>query len=76
MISVTVGKNIDRKTVLVDEATETPRQVLENNNVDYATGVTTLDGSPMQPGDMDKTFQQLGITNKCYLFSVVKTNNA
>jgi hypothetical protein len=35
-----------------------------------------LDGAPLQPGDLDKTFAQFGITDKCFLLNVVKADNA
>ena len=35
-----------------------------------------LDGSSLNPGDLDKTFQQFGITEKCFLLNVVKADNA
>lgn len=75
MIKITVGNNVKRVTVFEDE-TKTPRQVLEENEINYTSGVTTLDGAPMQHGDMDKSFADLGITEKCYLLCVVKADNA
>lgn len=77
MLKVVVGNNANRDQVLVDENT-TLREVLEDNEVNYATGVMHLDGAPIQPGDLNKTFAQLGYTGdaKVYLISVVKTDNA
>lgn len=75
MIQVIVGQNVNRTTVDV-ENTRTLRSVLEENHIDYSRGTMTLDGSPLQPGDLDKTFADKGITTKCYLMSVVKTDNA
>ena len=75
MIKVTVGNNVKRESVIVDENT-TLRTVLEDANVDYTRGVMHLDGSSLNPGDLDKTFASLGITEKCYLLNVVKADNA
>jgi len=75
MIKVTVGNNVKREAVIVDE-NSTLRTVLENNGVDYTTGVMHLDGSSLNPGDLDKTFAEFGITEKCYLLNVVKADNA
>lgn len=75
MIKVVVGNNVKRETVIVD-ANTTPRTVLEDANVDYTRGVMHLDGSSLNPGDLDKTFASLGITEKCYLLNVVKADNA
>lgn len=75
MIKVVVGNNVKRETVIVD-ANTTLRTVLEDANVDYTRGVMHLDGSSLNPGDLDKTFASLGITEKCYLLNVLKADNA
>lgn len=75
MIKVIVGNNVKRNTVIVDSAT-TLRSVLEDAGIDYTTGVMHLDGCSLVPGDLDKTFEQFGITEKCFLMSVVKADNA
>lgn len=75
MIKVTVGNNVKRESVLV-EKTSTLRSVLEENEIDYTRGVMHLDGSSLNPGDLDKTFEQMGITEKCFLLNVVKADNA
>ena len=64
-----------REAVIIDENT-TLRSCLEANGVDYTRGVMHLDGSSLNPGDLDKTFQQFGITEKCFLLNVVKADNA
>lgn len=75
MVKVVVGNNVKRETVIVDSAT-TLRTVLEDAGIDYTKGVMHLDGSSLNPGDLDKTFAQLGITEKCFLLNVVKADNA
>lgn len=75
MIKVTVGNNVKHESVIIDPNT-TLRTVLEDNHVYYTRGFMTLDGSPLQPGDLDKTFAQFGITSPCYLLNVVKADNA
>lgn len=75
MIKITVGNNVKRKSVIKDENT-TLRAVLEENGIDYTRGTMNLDGAPLQPGDLDKTFAQFGITDKCFLLNVVKADNA
>ena len=75
MIKVTVGNNVKRESVIVDENT-TLRTVLEDNVIDYTSGTIHLDGSSLKPGEIDKTFADLGITEKCYLLNVVKADNA
>ena len=75
MIKVTVGNNVKRESVIVEENT-TLRAVLEDNGIDYTSGTMHLDGSSLKPGEIDKTFADLGITEKCYLLNVVKADNA
>lgn len=75
MIQVTVGNNFKREKVIVDGNT-TLRTVLKNANVDYTKGVMHLDGCSLAPGDLDKTFTQMGITGECFLLNVVKADNA
>lgn len=75
MIKVTVGNNVKRESVIVDENT-TLRAVLEDNGIDYTSGTMHLDGSSLKPGEIDKTFADLGITEKCYLLNVIKADNA
>lgn len=75
MIKVTVGNNVKKGAVIVDENT-TLRTVLEDNGIDYTSGTMHLDGSSLKPGDLDKTFSDLGIAEKCWLLNVVKADNA
>ncbi len=75
MIKVTIGNNVKRKTEILDENT-TLRQALEDAEIDYSRGAMNLDGSSLSPGDLDKTFADFGITEKCFLLNVVKADNA
>ena len=75
MIQGVLGNNLKRETVLVDE-NSTLRQALEQSEIDYSTGMMHLDGSTLRAGDLDKTFKDIGITEKCYLLNVVKADNA
>lgn len=75
MIKVTVGNNVSRKSVMVS-ADATLRSILEENEIDYTRGMTSLDGATLKPGDLDKSFADLGVAEKCYLLNVVKADNA
>lgn len=75
MVKVIVGNNVKRETVIVDSST-TLRTVLEDAGVDYSRGTMHLDGASLNPGDLSKTFAQMGITDKCFLLNVVKADNA
>lgn len=75
MVKVMVGNNVKRESVIVDSTT-TLRTVLEDAGIDYTRGVMHLDGSSLMAGDLDKTFADFGITEKCFLLNVVKADNA
>ena len=75
MIQIKIVTNTTRKTIATDE-NNTVRDVLEANEVNYANAPVYIDGAPLGIGDHDKSFAQLGITEKCMLTSVVKTENA
>lgn len=75
MVKVTVGNNIKRNAVIVD-STVTLRSVLKDNGIDYTRGTMHLDGCPLVPGDLDKTFEEMGIGEECWLLNVVKADNA
>jgi len=75
MINVVIGNNVNRTNKIVDENI-TLRTALEEAGIDYTVGMTSLDGVSLKPGDLDKTFASLGVTEKCYLLNVVKADNA
>jgi hypothetical protein len=75
MIKVTIGNNVKRTTTILDENT-TLREALEDAEIDYSRGTMNLDGSSLGPGDLDKTFADFGIKDKCFLLNVVKADNA
>lgn len=73
MIQVTLGTNTDRERIIV-EPTRTIRSVLDEHNIDYAAGAVRLDSVPIGGSDLDKTFEDHGVEEKCYLIVVVKAN--
>ena len=75
MIKVTMGNNVKRSDEILD-ANTTLREALEEAGIDYTTGIMNLDGSSLEPGDLDRTFADFGVTEKCYLLNVVKADNA
>lgn len=75
MIKVTIGNNVKRTNVIVAPTT-TLREVLEANDIDYTRGTIHLDGASLKAGEIDKTFQEMNVTDKCFLLQVVKADNA
>ena len=80
MIRVIIGNNLKRFTETFTPDT-TLRAAMESKDIDYTIGMTTLDGAPLNPGDLNKTFADLGYDgsdghDKCSLFCVIKADNA
>lgn len=75
MIEVTVGSTTDRKKVMVTP-TDSVRSVLDAEGIDYSNASILLDGTNIKTGEMDKSFTDLGITDKCYLIASIKASNA
>lgn len=75
MIKVNLRNNLNGTSAIIDENT-TLRDALEQAGIDYASGMTSLDGVTLQPGDIDKTFADFGVTDRCYLCVVAKAQNA
>lgn len=71
MVEVTIGTNTNRTKILVNPE-NTIRSVLEENNIDYGVGGVHLDGISIPTSDLDKTFTEKGITEKCMLIVVAK----
>lgn len=74
MIKVRIQANSIREEVIVDPNT-TLRKVLDDTGVQYSTAVVNIDGCPLRPGDMDKTFTAFGVTDTCFLTAIVKQDN-
>ena len=75
MIKVVAMNNVKKDTQIV-EGTATPREVLEAAGIEYTRGTVHLDGAPLGPGDLDKSFDEFGIKSKCFLTNIVKVDNA
>ena len=75
IIKVVIGTNTERKTVTVDN-TETIKNVLNANDINYTSCVIHLDGLPLNVTELNSTFEALNITDECSLLAVVKASNA
>ena len=76
IIKVIMGTNTNRVTDMVDSAT-TLRAALESKGIDYSRGQMNLDGATLQAGDLDKTFDEMGVrSEKCFLVNAAKQDNA
>lgn len=80
MIRVTIGNNLKREPYNLDPNT-TLRDACDQAGINYTSGMMTLDGSTLGPGDLNKTFADLGFDgtpgrDKCFLLNVVKADNA
>ena len=75
IVNVKIGTNLNRTTVAAT-SDKTIRQLLEENGINYATTTIFLDGSTVQAGGMDKTLDEYGIKESCYIIASQKTENA
>lgn len=75
IVNVKIGTNLNRTTVSVT-SDRTIRQLLEENNINYATTTVFLDGDTVRAGDMDKTLEDFNIQDTCYIIASQKTENA
>jgi len=74
-VNVKIGTNLDRASIVVS-SDRTIREILEDNEIQYATTTIYVDGATVQPGDMDKSLDGFGIQETCYIIAATKTSNA
>jgi len=75
MLNITIGTNTSRKKVVVAPNTVL-RDLLQENGVNTGVGTIHIDGIPVQISDMGKTLEELGVTDKAYIISIAKADNA
>lgn len=75
MIKVTLITNNPRKTIIVPE-NKTVRQILEENDINYAMATTAVDGATLAVGEMDETLSDMGLTEKAVISVLANKNNA
>lgn len=77
MISLTIGTNTERKTVIV-EPTEVLADVLADNDVITSSAAIHLNGSLIPGCDLNSTFEDLGVEDdtSAMLIAVVKADSA
>ena len=75
MFQLTIGTTTSRTKVIVSEDT-TPKQAMEDNDIDYSVATVHLDGAVVSTADMNKSFAELGVGESAMLIAVVKQDNA
>ena len=65
-----------REDVIVNTETTTPKTAFEMASIDYASGQVSLGGLTLRAGELDQTFDALGVKSDCYLTSIVKADGA
>ena len=73
MIKVTYGTTTQKSEAVVSSSTII-RDFCDEHNIDYGTATPFLDGKSVS--DINKTFAECGVTEKCLLLSVTKSVNA
>ena len=75
MIQITIGSNTQRKRMTIDP-NMTLRQALTEAEIDYSVGTIHMDGCSLTPGQLDKSFTEMGVTDTCFLICVIKQDNS
>ena len=75
IVNVKIGTNLNRETISVT-SDKTIRELLEQQGINYATTTIFLDGDTVRAGDMDKSLDDFGIADTCYIIASQKTENA
>lgn len=75
MINITIGTNTSRKKIVVAPS-RVLRELLEENGVNIGVGTINIDGFAISREDLNKTLDELGVTNNALIISVAKADNA
>lgn len=82
MLNFVIGNNLSRENHLVDEDA-TIKSALEEAGVDMTRGTLQLDGATLRPGDINRTFREMGYATPRgdgrpdgFLTAIVKADNA
>lgn len=75
IVNVKIGTNLNRETISVT-SDKTIRELLEMQEINYATTTIFLDGDTVRAGDMDKSLNDFNIGETCYIIASQKTENA
>lgn len=76
VVNVITGTNVTKNQPVQVPSDTTLRSVLEAAQIDYTRGGITIDGVSLQPGDIDKTFDDFKVGDKTFLLQVRKADNA
>lgn len=76
MIKLTVGNNTNKRSDIVNESEMTPRRAFDAMGIPYTGSFTMINGTALSPGDMDKTFADLGVRGDATLYAMAKSDNA
>lgn len=74
MLQVKVGTNSSRTSLIVSPE-KTPKQILEQAEIDYSRATVHLDGVALNTNEINTSLADLGIVDNCYLVAVTKQEN-
>lgn len=75
MLRLTISTPDTRKSVIISED-KTPRETLEDENINIGAASLILDGAMLSPESQRKNFRELGVTGDATLAVCVKLANA
>lgn len=76
VVNVITGTNVTKNQPVQVPSDTTLREVLEAAQIEYQRGGITIDGVSLQPGDIDKTFDDFNVAATTWLLQVKKADNA
>lgn len=75
MIKVSISTIDERRTVVVD-GTLTPREVLEENEINFAHASLMIDGIMLDARTVNEPLSELVTGDECFLAVSIKMDNA
>lgn len=74
-IKVTFLNNVSKQSFMVESTTEI-QEFLNENELNYGFGTVHLNGETLLEEDFEKTFEDFGVTDECFMMKVKNADNA
>jgi len=75
MLQIKISTTSGRTTV-IGNYEDTPRSILDDNDIMYEGAIVSVDGFPLSLVDLNTPFASLGVSETVSLTVVIKTGNA
>ena len=74
-IKVTFLNNVSKQSFM-EESTSKIQEFLNENELNYGLGAVHLNGETLLADDFEKTFDDFGVTEECFMMKVKNADNA